>query len=304
MLSNDLARHVALHYALGFRFRTQRILLQNFVAYAERRGDRFIRSARVLAWALEAPSPEQRRNRLLTVRRFAIAMHAEDVRHEVPAADALGRGLFKRRLPYIYSAEEVRRLMAAATSLPPAGTIRPLTYTMLFGLLAATGMRISEVLALRLGDVTEDGLIVGKTKFKKSRLIPLHPTTQKALDEYLTTRSQLATCSDALLIANTGAPPSYETASSTFRRLSREIGLRGGPGQPGPRIHDLRHSFAVRSLEACPCDRDAVSRHILALSTYLGHAHVTDTYWYLQATPTLMVQIAEAGEAFQRGGVA
>jgi len=304
MLSNDLARHVALHYALGFRFRTQRILLRSFVAFAERQGDRFVSAEHVLAWAVEAPSPEQRRNRLLTVRRFAVAMHAEDARHEVPAADALGRGLFKRKLPYIYSAEEIGRLMAAAALLPPAGTIRPLTYTMLFGLLAATGMRISEALALRLGDVTEDGLIVGKTKFKKSRLIPLHPTTRKALDKYLSYRLRLATCSDALLIANTGAPPSYETASSTFRRLSREIGLRGGPGQPGPRIHDLRHSFAVRSLEQCSCDRDAVSPHILALSTYLGHAHVTDTYWYLQATPTLMLQIADAGEALQRGDAA
>ena len=83
--------------------------------------------------------------------------------------------------------------------------------------------------------------------------------------------------------------------------MARKIGLRGGPGQPGPRIHDLRHSFAVRSLEQCPCDHDAVSRHIVALSTYLGHAHVTDTYWYLQATPILMAQIAEAGEAHQRG---
>jgi integrase len=303
MLRDDLARHVALHYALGFRFRTQRILLRSFVAFAEAQGDRFITSARVLAWAIEAPSPEQRRNRLLNVRRFAIAMHAEDTRHEVPAANALGRGLFRRRLPYIYTANEIECLMAAAASLPPAGTMRPLTYATLFGLLAATGMRISEALALRLADVTEDGLIIDKTKFKKSRMIPLHPTTRKALDEYLSNRLRLTALSDALFIVNTGSPPAYETTASIFRHLSREVGLRGGPGQPGPRIHDLRHSFAVRSLERCPCDRDAVSRHIVALSTYLGHAHVTDTYWYLQATPTLMVQIAEAGEALQQGEV-
>jgi integrase len=304
MLNDDLARYVALHEALGFRFRTQRLLLRNFVAFAELRGDRFINTARVLAWAVKAPSPEQRRNRLLNVRRFAIAMHAEDSRHEVPAADALGRGLFRRKRPYIYSADEIQRLMAAAISLPPAGTIRPLTYAMLFGLLAATGMRISEALALRLGDITEDGLIVAKTKFKKSRSIPLHPTARKALNDYLSVRLRLATRSDALFIANTGAPPAYETAASLFRQLSRQIGLRGNPGQPGPRIHDLRHSFAVRSLERCPCDRDSISRHILALSTYLGHAHVTDTYWYLQATPILMAQIAEAGETLQKGDAA
>lgn len=303
MLSDDLARHVALHYAVGFKFRAQRILLANFVAFAEPQGDRFIRAARVLDWAVAAPSPEQRRNRLLCVRRFALALHAEDIRHEVPAADALGRGLFRRKLPYIYTKDEIQRLMAAAAALPPAGTIRPLTYAMLFGVLAVTGMRISEVLALRLVDITDDGLIIAKTKFKKSRLIPLHPTTRRALDEYLSLRLRVTTLSDALLIVNTRAAPSYETAARVFRELSRDIGIRRGPGQPQPRIHDLRHSFAVRSLERCPCDRDAVSRHIVALSTYLGHTHVTDTYWYLQATPNLMAQIAEASEALQREGI-
>ena len=304
MLIDDLAQHIALHDALGFKFRTQRLLLRSFVTFAEREGDRFITTERVLAWAVQAPSPEQRRNRLLTVRRFAIAMHAEDRHHEIPAADALGRGLFRRKLPYIYTAVEIQQLMAAAASLPPAGTMRPLTYAMLFGLLAATGMRISEALALRLRDVTEDGLIVGKTKFHKSRLIPLHATTRMALNDYLAARLPIATCSDAVFIANTGLVPAYATTVSIFLRLARKIGLRGGPGQPGARIHDLRHSFAVRSLEQCPRDSNAVSRHILAFSTYLGHAHVTDTYWYLQATPILMTQIAEAGAALQRGDVA
>ncbi|KXU29841.1 integrase [Sphingobium sp. 22B] len=304
MLSVDLARYVALHEALGFRFRTQRSLLRMFVAYAERHGDALIKSDRAIAWAVEAPSPEQRRNRLLTVRRFAIAMHAEDPDHEVPAADALGRGLFRRTQPYIYSAGEIERLMAAAASLGPSGTLRPLTYFTLFGLLAATGMRISEALALRLGDVTEDGLIVANTKFKKSRLIPIHSTTRAAIDRYLSVRLTIAGGTPALFVSNTGTPPRYDTVSALFRQLSRNIGLRGAPGQPGPRIHDLRHSFAVRSLEQCPCNGDAVSHHVLALSTYLGHAHVSDTYWYLQATPGLMAQIADVGETFGRTGAA
>ena len=165
MLSDDLARHVALHETLGFKFRTQRLLLRNFVAFAELRGDRFVSTARVLAWAVEAPSPEQRRNRLLNVRRFAIAMHAEDSRHEVPAADALGRGLFRRKLPYIYSTDEIQRLMDAASSLPPAGPIRPLTYTMLFGLLATTGavIRIEELLAVRQHDLDRPALVLART---------------------------------------------------------------------------------------------------------------------------------------------
>ena len=302
MLSDDLARYVALHEALGFSFRTQRILLQLFVAHAERHGDELIKSDRVIEWAIQAPSPEQRRNRLLTVRRFAIAMHAENSCNEVPAADALGRGLFRRTQPYIYSASEIVRLMKAAASLGPVGTIRPLAYVTLLGLLATTGLRISEALALRLGDVGEDGLIINRTKFKKSRLVPLHSTTRSAVDRYLSARMASFAGVDALFISNTGAPLSYNTVGALFRKMSRKIGLRGEPGQPGPRIHDLRHTFAVRSLEQCPCNDDAVSRHILALSTYLGHAHVADTYWYLQATPGLMAQIADIGEAFGQVG--
>lgn len=303
MLSDDLARYVGLHYTLGFKFRTQRILLSNFVSFAQPQGDRFVYAARVIEWAVCAPSPEQRRNRLLCVRRFAIAMHAEDQRHEIPAAGALGRGLFRRKLPYIYTQDEIRCLLNAAACLPPENTIRPHTYVMLFGLLAATGMRISEALALQLHDVTEDGLVIRQTKFKKSRLIPLHPTTRSMLEKYLSVRLRAVTPSDGLLIVNTGWPPSYETAATVFRALSHEIGLRGDTNPLRPRIHDLRHSFAVRSLEQCACDPQAVSRHVMALSTYLGHAHITDTYWYLQATPALMAQIANATELLQPGEV-
>jgi len=301
MLSKDLDRHISLHHALGFKFRTQSLLLRSYVAYAEARGDQLISADRVLAWAVDAPSPEQRRNRLLEVRRFAIAMYAEDDRHDVPAADALGRGLHTRRIPYIYSPEDIHRLMAAAASLAPAGTIRPATFATLFGLLAATGMRISEALALRLSDITDDGLVIEKTKFKKSRLLPLHPSTRGALDAYLAVRLRVAAESDTLLIGNTGEAVAYPTVIAIFLRLTRSIGLRGPSGRGGPRIHDLRHTFAVRSLERCPHDAAAVSRHIVGLSTYLGHAHVTDTYWYLQASPALMTHIADAGEALQRG---
>ena len=300
MLREDLDRHISLHHALGFKFRTQSLLLRNFVAYAEARGDQLVSADRILAWAVEAPSPEQRRNRLLEARRFAIAMHAEDSRHEIPAADALGRGLFTRRIPHIYSQEDIRRLMDAAASLSPPGTIRPLTFTTLFGLLAATGMRISEALALRLSDITRDGLIIEKTKFKKSRLLALHPSTRRALDTYLDVRLRVATENAALLIGNTGEAVAYPTVIAVFLRLARSIGLRGSE-RGGPRIHDLRHTFAIRSLERCPRSAAAVSRHIVGLSTYLGHAHVTDTYWYLQASPVLMTDIADAGEALQRG---
>ncbi|MHC2379596.1 hypothetical protein [Bradyrhizobium liaoningense] len=114
MLSRYLAKYVDQQQSLGFKFRVQQILLRGYVSFAEECGDRHIRSARVLAWAARAPSPEQRRNRLLTVRRFALAMHAENPRHQVPAADALGHAVVKRRPPYIYSADEIARLLRAA----------------------------------------------------------------------------------------------------------------------------------------------------------------------------------------------
>jgi len=301
MLSQQLADHAALQHALGFKFRTPYLLLRNFVSFAELRGECFVATETVREWALQAPSPEQRRNRLLAVRRFAIALQAEDPHHEVPSADLFGSACHRRRTPYIYSPDDIRRLIDAAHRLGPDSSIRPLTYATLFGLIAATGMRISEALAIRLPDVTEDGLIIAQTKFKKSRLLPLHSTTRLALDGYLATRLKTASPSDALFISDQGTPPAYATVVTVFLRLVRSIGLRGSPGSRGPRIHDLRHTFAVRSLEGCAQGSQAVARHITALSTYLGHAHVTDTYWYLQATPELMAHMAVAAEALHRG---
>lgn len=301
MLSELLADHAALHRALGFKFRTPGILLRNFVAFAERRGEHVITTETVQEWALQAPSPEQRRNRLLTVRRFAIALHAEDPRHEVPSADLFGRASRMRRTPYIYDPGDIRRLIEAALRLGPDGSIRPLTYATVFGLIAATGMRVSEAIAIRLPDVTDDGLIIAQTKFKKSRLLPLHPTTRCALDGYIKTRLKEASQSDALFISHQGTPLAYPTVITVFLQIIRSIGLRPAAGSRGPRIHDLRHTFAVRSLERCAHDAQAVARHITALSTYLGHAHVTDTYWYLEATPELMAHMAAAGEGLHRG---
>lgn len=304
MLNRDLARYVDQQRSLGFKFRVQEILLRGYVAFAEELGDRHIKSTRVLEWAARAPSPEQRRNRLLTVRRFALAMRAENARHQVPAADAFGHAVAKRRSPYIYSADEITRLLRAAGALQPEGLFRPSMYATLFGLLAATGMRIAEALTLQIDDVITDGLVVRETKFQKSRLLPLHATARLALDRYLVARQRLAATDRALFVSVAGRPLSYNTVRGVFLQLLDRTNLRGAHSGRDPRIHDLRHTFAVRSLEQCRHDRAAVARHIVALSTYLGHAHVTDTYWYLQATPVLMNQIAEAGEALLTGDAA
>ena len=303
MLSADIMRYVELHRAVGFRFHTQHQLLSSFAAFADAHGDEFVRIERALDWASRSSSPPQRRKRLLEVRRFALAMRPEDARHEVPAADALGRASYRRRIAHIYTPDEITRLTRATANLGPTGSARPLMYATLFGLVAATGLRISEALAMQLEDVTEDGLIIRQTKFHKSRLVPLHPTTQRALDVYINVRRQLGVLDGSLFVSLLGKRLAYVTVDAVFLRLARSIGLRGEPGQRGARMHDLRHTFAVRSLEQCGHDGDTVSRHLAALSTYLGHVHATSTYWYLQATPALMEQIANAGEALHQGDV-
>lgn len=134
--------------------------------------------------------------------------------------------------------------------------------------------------------------------------MPLHETAGQALGAYLAVRGKTGAVERALFVSNAGTVPAYNTVKAVFLQLLQSAGLDCLPGRKRPRLHDLRHTFAVRSLEQCRCSQDAVARHIVALSTYLGHAHVTDTYWYLQATPLLMHQIAEAGEAFNAGGAA
>lgn len=304
MLNDAITTYVELKRAVGFKFVQQAKILKNFAAFADVRGDTVVRTATVLEWAILAPSQQQRRTRLLIVRRFALTIKTEDHNHEVPAVDALGRSRVERQTPYIYTAEEITRLLHAAAHMQPSDTIKPKMYATLFGLLAATGLRISEALALRYDDLIEDGLIVRMTKFKKSRLVPLHETTRRALDSYLSMRRQHKAFNDSLFISESGHVLPYKTVNNNFLRLARSIGLRKESSQRGPRIHDFRHTFAVRSLEQCGCDRDEVARHMVALSTYMGHAHVTNTYWYLEATPILMKQIAEAAEKLQQEGVA
>ena len=283
MLVASVERYIALHHATGYCFRGPSTLLRSFARYAGIRGDQVVRAATALEWAAQGPTAGTRHGRLEVVRRFARLMRAEDARHEVPPPGAFGPRS-PRRTPYIFSSEEIRALLEAAGGLRRRDSLRPRTYTTLFGLIAATGLRISEALALRVDDLTTVGLVIRQSKFRKDRLVPLHSTTRVALDTYLATRAKHARDDDALFLSAWGAGLRYQTVIATFLALVRAIGIHPGPGMPGPRIHDLRHTFAVHSLEQCAGDRDAIVRHMLALSTYLGHAHLSDTYWYLQAS--------------------
>lgn len=304
MLSLDLDAYIVLKRARGLKFTIQSGLLRTFVTFAEAAGDTHIRTDRAIDWAARTVSRNQTCNRLAIVRRFAEHMVLADPAHEVPPADAFGRWHFQRRLPYIYTGDEIAVLMAAARRLGPPGAIRGETLATLIGLLAATGLRVSEAVGLDPGDITADGLVIRETKFRKSRLVPLHPSAQAAIEGYMRRRRQVRGSGDALFVNDRGRRPAYVTLYELFLRIARETGLRGLPGEKGPRLHDLRHTFAVRSLEACGGDRRAISRHMLALATYLGHADPGHTWWYLQATPALMRHIADAGEALMAEGTA
>lgn len=300
MLRDEINRYVAMQRAMGFKYRIQNNLLQHFSTFAEQRRDTHVLCQTVLDWASLAPSVPQKRNRLLTVRRFAIAMQPEDNQHEIPPADAFGRQSAKRKIRHLFSEEDVKQLLTAASQLKPKGSIRPKTYTTLFALLVATELRICEAIALDINDITEDGLLIKSTKFRKNRLVPLHQSTHQAIQRYLVQRMQFNTIEPSFFVSNNGVRLSYSTVNSIFLKIMRSIGLRGEPGEPGLCIHDLRHTFAVRSLEQCTGNRTEISQHMTALSTYFGHAHITDTYWYLQATPVLLTQISAAQETYFR----
>ena len=296
-LQAHVDRYVALKRHLGYKFVNNERVLRSWAAWAMTRGDDLIVADTMLGWARDASSSAAAGKRLSVARRFAVWLQAEDPRHEVPPQHVLGPTTMRRPTPYLLTDDEIGRLMAAALSLPPKGSISPHTWHCIIGLMATTGLRRCEVCALRLTDITADGLVVRKTKFQKSRLVPLHRSTVDALDRYLAIRRRCGAASEHLFVLSTGRAINPDIVTGMFVKLARHVGLRGGPGEPGPRLHDLRHRFAVRSLEdTVATDRDSANRHMLALATYLGHNSVSSTYWYLEATPVLLRHIASQTE--------
>jgi integrase len=303
VLTASIDEYIALRRAAGFQLDTEERLLHQFARLAGEHGDTHVRTQTAMEWAAASRGFWQRERRLRAVAGFARHAHAEDARHEVPPTGVFGRRHVRPR-PHIYSPDEIERLLEAASQLPAIWPLRPQVFTTLFGLLASAGLRISEALALRFDDVTGDGLVIRKTKFNKTRLVPLHPTASAALARYLELRRRLSNVSNHVFVSPKGGKLPQATVSKWFLRLARQTGLRSGPGVPGPRIHDFRHSFAVRVLEreVFPQGTSPLGWRIRALSTYLGHRNVADTCWYLQATPQIMRGVADACERFLEGG--
>jgi len=282
--------YLAVRRAAGFTLSNTDYLLRSFARFAAARQDPFIRTATVIAWASESGSVAQRHTRYQTVCRFADFARLEEPRHEAPPPNHFGYRK-TRRLPHIYSRGEIDRLLLAATQLPPPDSLRAHTYATLIGLLVATGLRISEALGLLVSDITPNGLLIRKTKFQKTRLVPLHETTAAALRRYLMRRRRMPSGAEHVFIATSGEPLAYPA-------VHHLLPARGRP----PRLHDIRHTFAVRALEASPGGRQRIGQHMVALATYLGHVNIDTTYWYLETTPELLGEIAAAGERFLWGG--
>ena len=291
MLIAHAERYISLRQTLGFKLKDLSGNLSAFARFAVDRGDTHIRVATAVDWATEAPSPHTRYIRLRDVARLARFLHAEDPIHEVPTNPFYAPT--RRRLPYIYTPAEIVQLLEGAGRLRRSYPFRRQVYGTLLGLIAATDLRFCDVLP--------DGVLqIRRTKFGKSRLIPLHPTAVKALDQYLEQRRRLAITDDHVFLSAGNRRISSSMVEYTFRRIRRLAGIAPSRTCP-PRIHDLRHTFATRALERCSTRREAVARHFVALSTYMGHTDIAHTYWYLEATPELMTSIAAAAEALITG---
>jgi integrase len=304
-----LERHVAdylrIRRALGFKLERAERLLVQYLAYLDACGQDRVTVENALAWARlpTSGSGSWWAFRISAVRGFATYLHALDDRHEVPPAEVLARRI-RRSVPYLYTEQEIWALMAATDQL--RGQLRRATYRTLFGLLAVTGMRVGEAIQLDRAhlELAAGVVTVRDSKFGKSRELPLHPTTVTALREYLRIRDghQHADISDALLISPAGTRLIYCNVHATFRQLRADAGLTARSPACRPRVHDLRHRFAVQTLLDWYRDDVEVQPRLPLLSTYMGHTHPRHTFWYLHAAPELLAIAGQRLEAAQEPG--
>ncbi len=291
-LSLHLDRYLKLRRQLGYKLRVPEILLRNFVRFAQEEGASFITTKLALRWSTRpAIKPVQSGNRLGMVRRFANYVSAHDARTQVPAQKLLPYQ-FRRRPPYLYRDEEVLQLIRAAFQIAPSSELKGVTLGTLLGLLAVTGMRVGETVALDCEDVDlkRNVLVIRRAKGNKSRLVPLHASTVQVLQQYARLRDRQfpQPSSPSFFVWERGERLLHCTVHRWFLLVACQIGLRKPGDQRGPRIHDLRHYFAIRTLLNWYRTDTDVEVHLPELATYLGHVHVRDSYWYLSATPELL----------------
>lgn len=303
MLMQAVESYLAIRRAAGFQLRKLGYLLPSFARFAEDRKEPLLCAKTAIDWAELGSSPFQRARRLSAVIHFAHYLRAEDQRHEIPPEGIFGSQTRPRAVPYIFSPQQIYQIIREASRLKKRDPLLSHTFSTLFSLLACTGLRVSEALKLRCQDFSVDGLVIRESKFRKTRLVPLHVTARAGLERYRALRQRLAPCGDDYLFVNKrGRPLHYTAVGETFRKILRIIKLDSASTGRRPTLHSMRHTFATRALEVCSDRRDRVSKHTVALSSYLGHSNVAATYWYLEATPTLMDDIVKVCENFVKGG--
>lgn len=290
-LHDAVADYLAIRRALGYRLERHGRLLPDFADYLEQAGAATVTVDAALAWATlpQGQPVNWCAERLSVVRGFAVWLAATDPTVQVPPADLLAWQP-RRAVPHLFSDEQITALLAAATQIPTPW--RAATLRTLVGLLAVTGMRIGEALALDRDDFDPQigRLVVRAGKFGKARQLPLHPTTVHALADYLAVRDDQHRGTDtaALFVSLRDGRLSYRAACAGFRHLVDAAGIAPKPGARPPRMHDLRHSFVVNTVLDGYHHGTDVQALLPTLSTYLGHVDPAATYWYLSAAPELL----------------
>lgn len=293
----------------GFTLKIEGEQLARFARFADQLGHQgplTVKLAEQWACASRRPTAFTAARRIEVLRPFARYCQQFEPATEIPP-----RGLFgpahRRLTPHIFTDAEIRALLAACADLHPPGGLRGICCATLFGLIASTGLRTSEATGLQRPDVDlERGLLhIRNAKFSKSRWVPLHPTATQALQRYVQQRDRdpLAATTEAFFIFDGGRPATTSGLEYAFKLLRQRLQWRARGGHPVPRIADLRHTFTCRNLERWYAQGLDIDCHILALSTYLGHAKITDTYWYLTATPALLAKAAQRLEHLRGGGL-
>jgi len=296
-LRQAVREYLSMRRALGFQLRETGRGLLDFVTFMEQHRASYITQALALAWAQQPVNvqPAHWAQRLSFVRGFAQYRSATDPRTQIPAPGLLPFRP-KRARPYLYSNAEIRSLLRAALNMPcrfERGELRPWVYYTLFGLLSVSGLRLGEARNLELQDVDLKAavLTIRGAKFGKTRLVPLHASACKVLADYIGRRERhwgQRLVSSFLFVSSWGNRLDGGDIHRTFYALSRQIGLRGASDSHGPRLHDMRHRFATRTLVHWYRSNQDPERKLPLLSAYLGHVHVADTQWYLSGSPELM----------------
>ncbi len=304
MLDSAVDEYLVLRRAIGFKCIELEKQLRSYVRFttlSEFSTD-YVCATAAIEWAKLGLGPRSRYMRIRAIALFSDHLRLEDKRHELVPSHIIPAAHSRRHPPRIFSQQEIVDLLDLTDSLTPVNSIRPLLYRTLFGLLFVTGMRISEALQLRFVDIQSDALLVHKTKFGKSRQLPLHSSTSAELEIYLDVRRQLLSENDHLFLSSySDQPLKAASVRRTFQILCERLHITGAGGLRRPRLHDLRHSFATNALVRCEAESEGVNQHTLALSTYMGHASIKSTYWYLEKTPELLRNVAEACEKYCTG---